>query len=319
MDFPILRYLDILVGLAVVMLLGSTVVTAVTQVYLSGSAARSRHLAKGLRDLIGQLDPETLGPHAAHLAEQVLRHPLTSRRGSPADVMQREELVLLLLDWASTTTGHDPARPALIQALQKLGIADAAATAKNIRERMLDHEQAAPQLAAHVRRATAVIEAAKSDLVGKIYAWFDNSMDRVRDYFTLEAKLASSLVALVLCLAFQLDTVALLKRLYSDNQLRLALVAQAAAVQQRHEAAASGAQMDPRQLLAELQQTQFGLPQPRLAFPPAQSLPGIVLSWILLSLGGSFWYNALKRLLAFRSSLLERDDAERAARKGTSS
>ena len=55
MDIPILKYLDILIGLAVVMVLGTTVVGAVTQLFLSSLYFRARTLRTGLQELIRQL------------------------------------------------------------------------------------------------------------------------------------------------------------------------------------------------------------------------------------------------------------------------
>jgi hypothetical protein len=128
MDIPILKYVDILVGLAVVMVLGTTLVGAVTQLILSSLYFRSRTLRKGLQELIRQLEPSQLEPREARLiAELILRHPILARphgqlgvvlnwmhnwvrrtRGlpalpgsSPADVVQRSELVLLLMEWAA--------------------------------------------------------------------------------------------------------------------------------------------------------------------------------------------------------------------------
>ena len=68
MDLPILKYLDIVIGLTVVMLLGSIIVTAVTQFVLAVSFARARYLRDGLSELIAQLDPEILSPHAQYIA-----------------------------------------------------------------------------------------------------------------------------------------------------------------------------------------------------------------------------------------------------------
>jgi hypothetical protein len=43
--------------------------------------------------------------------------------------------------------------------------------------------------------------------------------------------------------------------------------------------------------------------------------PGILLSFVLLSLGGPFWFNILKKTLNFRSLLAFKDDEERKARQ----
>lgn len=44
---------------------------------------------------------------------------------------------------------------------------------------------------------------------------------------------------------------------------------------------------------------------------------GIVLSWILLSLGAPFWYDVMKNLLKLRPSLATQEERERKERQGT--
>jgi hypothetical protein len=53
----LLKYLDVLIGLTVVMILLSPAVTAITQVFMFAFNRRSRFLHKGLVNLIRQLDP----------------------------------------------------------------------------------------------------------------------------------------------------------------------------------------------------------------------------------------------------------------------
>jgi len=43
---------------------------------------------------------------------------------------------------------------------------------------------------------------------------------------------------------------------------------------------------------------------------PLASAPGFLLSWILLSLGAPFWYDALKNALRFRSLVAQKEGAE---------
>ena len=128
MDIPILKYLDILIGISVAMLLVSTVVMAIVQAYLGSSYARARHLLDGLEELIGLLDSGRLGPHKLYIAQRLLRHPLVSRENTllgeatsglrnlwrrrvrklpglpsanPGNVLQREELIWILLEWCA--------------------------------------------------------------------------------------------------------------------------------------------------------------------------------------------------------------------------
>jgi hypothetical protein len=47
------------------------------------------------------------------------------------------------------------------------------------------------------------------------------------------------------------------------------------------------------------------------------SMPGLLVTALLLSLGAPFWYNALGQLLQLRSVLAVKDDAQRTARQST--
>jgi hypothetical protein len=89
MDFPILRYVDILIGLAVVMLLVCTVVAAVTQLISSLGVMRARHLRNGLQELLFEIDPVNLGPHARYIADRCLRHPMVGNRTTLGAILWR--------------------------------------------------------------------------------------------------------------------------------------------------------------------------------------------------------------------------------------
>ena len=131
MNVPILKYVDVLIGLSLVMLLVSTVVLAVTQMALNSCFARARHLQKGLHRLILSLNPTELQAVAPYLSRLILRHPrlgqqtmftpfrkvwwlvrqtIAGWRGqaaeplpplSPGSVIQREELAYLLIELAA--------------------------------------------------------------------------------------------------------------------------------------------------------------------------------------------------------------------------
>ena len=45
------------------------------------------------------------------------------------------------------------------------------------------------------------------------------------------------------------------------------------------------------------------------------TLLGIVLTWVLLSLGSSFWYDALKDMLKLRSSMAQKEEQARQNRQ----
>lgn len=449
----ILKYVDILVGLALVMVLASSVVTAVTQMITAATFARSRHLRDGVAEIVKQLHPE-LKEHAGYIAEMVLRHPMVARPntwlgklvaafrkakqlpdGNPATVIQREELIRILLEWAGdqgplAAFANDPAAPeqarkamaAIQKALSENGIANAGRVLSDIGQRALAEEQANPALSSTERHTRAVLATAATPFTGKIFSWFDNSMQRISDHFTLEAKIWTSAVALLVVVSIQLDSARLLRRLSQDESYRSGLVEQAKSLdsqvqtvrgsspppanlaeieqrvrEEREKIDATLATMRspnldviPNRLIWErVLQVQFnpashGVPdgkphtlelqagdettsvtfkgdpvneiQAGLAARHAnaavyleengavrmvalkdpesvtlrldnqviaagykdwdlgglwQNWPGLILSWVLLSLGAPFWFDALKNLLKFRSVLAQREDKER--------
>lgn len=516
MDWPILKQVDILIGIAVVMLLASTVVTAATQLYLNVRRARSEYLREKLEDLVEQLAPELSRAEAFYVAERLLRHPLVGRRrvipdfvakavamwrwlakwfGMAAEnlgnalaslpmprlargeVILRHEIVLTLLEWAA---GDGPlsrqdrqmleTNPALEERLQAIraklvtglraaGVADPAQAARDLRRQFVENENANPAQASHIWQTQALVTAGLGDLTGRVFAWYDQSMERVTEFFSLEAKAAASVISLVLCFVVQLDSVDLLRRLSQDDKFRAAMVAQAELAKTRYENLQKDAQQnqssppaeqpgerkdtqnagtqvaknsgankeatlaemkeaeqkvreavatlrDPKMaivpehtLFEKVQQTRiargdfrgklrvrvdqdaFPILTPadcsgdhfpgclvtaiRAASPPVETyedkdavvmvaqstragvvtfeketakdtwnpvegvsvsrgwdklgfrrrLPGVLLSWVLLSLGAPFWYDLLKKLLGLRSLLQNREEADRKARQ----
>ena len=275
MDLPILKYVDIAIGLAIVILLLCTVVTAVTQMLLAYTYSRARYLRNGLEDLIRQIDPATLDKQARYIAERCLRHPLLARNNTPfgkitgairnffrskmardarhllpelnpPDVIQREELILMLLDWAAgegplaqqdkdliaKSEGKQGEALAAVQqilrdALANNGVVDPGLAAKAIRAKIVELENANPQQSSALARALAVAAAAPSDFVGKIHVWFDNTMARIGEQYGLLAQVWAAVLACAVVFGCQFDALDLLKRLSQDDKLRADLVQQA--------------------------------------------------------------------------------------------
>ena len=148
MDFPVLKYVDVLIGFSFVMLLVATVALTISQTLMNMMAARVRHLTSGLEQLIRQLHPELLDAHANYIAKLVLRHPLVGRppgvgarlralvlkpwHGAtgrerkvpttlPGSVIQRGELAFCLLEWAAGDSPLDLPfeAPAVVESKQK--------------------------------------------------------------------------------------------------------------------------------------------------------------------------------------------------------
>lgn len=234
MDF--LKYVDVLIGLAIVMVLLSPLVTAWTQFWMWVLRARPAFLRMAIAKLILHIDGTALrAPEADTIARAVVMHTMVRNGRSPATVIQREEFTSILLQLADDTSSSAipdaKLRQTLRDALAENGITDPAKTLSEIRTAWQNLEKEHPRTAAHLRAAEACIIGAQSDLVGKINYWFDQTMDRITQQYAFYARIVTVIGAGLVAFAIPFDAVNLMKRLSTDAALRNSLVAQAAAQQ----------------------------------------------------------------------------------------
>lgn len=173
------------------------------------------------------------------------------------------------------------------------------------------------------------------DLSGKVFTWFDNTMARVSENFALEAKVVTSVVALLLCFLIQLDALSLIRKLATDDKYRQTLVDLAPAMADYSAQMQAGQKTETEKARAASEQIHSAMAKlndPNLEIVPSyisgssvnweefknsfawKKTPGILLSWVLVSLGAPFWYDLLKKLLGFRSLLARKDDEDRKQR-----
>lgn len=246
-----LKSLDILIGLSVVMLVVSMAVTLVTQFFLTMMAARGRHLLRGLADLFEQLHPGSTRQHAESIANLILTSPTIRAVGvGPwrlGDVIHREALTKLLLDLGAGNISCDlkPAEEEAVahlrQSMAAAGITDPKQTLENVRMMALQLEKASPEMAANVRHNIALLQEASSNYLGKINFWFDQTIDRVTDRFTINARAWTFISATIIALSLQLDTVSLVNKLSMDDKMRAQFVELATKVQSRIDNETAGA------------------------------------------------------------------------------
>jgi len=325
--------LDVLIGFSVVMLTFSLTATAFIQAVLSLTQARGWNLLFGLRSLLLQVDPGLDRKVARDIAWAVVRHPLVSRnRLQLGNVIRREELVQMLMGFAAATEPRaldKSAREALQRLLRSRGIEDPGQVLRNVRATAMQLEVQQPALASHLRQAQAVIEEAGSEFVAGVNAWFDSTMDRVSQTFGSHVRIVTVAIALMLAFGTQLDTFELLNRLSLDKELRAMLVAQGTEIVARSETDGDSNIANPR--VGERVQELRSLAAGKLISLPnegggwfrklerGKSMLGVLLSAVLIGLGAPFWFNALKTLLSLRSSIAEKEDAQRKTRSDQSS
>jgi hypothetical protein len=326
-----LKSIDILIGLSVVMLVLSLVITVLTQAITNLFQLRGKSLRDGIAGLLQQIQ-KTLPPGVSQaIAEAILTHPLIRAAGSSfGTVIHREELTALLLELAS---GDGPqqleasVRDHLCTLLKDNGIDNPAEVLDRVRSRALLLEHDHPELANNERYAMAFLKEAPTKFLSKLHGWFDQTIDRVADRFTNSARIVTFVGSLALALVLQVDTGVLVNRLSVDPALRQALVAQAVTLNNQ---AATSKSPTPEQLQKHLQELAiFDV----LDVPTSLSdwigrwtgdrwptkMLGIVFTAMLLSLGAPFWYNALKNLIRLRSMIAQKDDDQRLIRQTNTS
>jgi hypothetical protein len=234
-----LKTIDILIGLSVVMLFVSMIVTVVTQFIITQLQMRGRHLLSGIADLLAQIDADMPRTAAEEIAGAILSHPLISEaNGKLGSVIHREELTKFLLELGSTDSPQQrllngpaalsqDAKQRLVNALANNGAGtpdQIRQTLQNVRSLALQLELAHPELTNAARARIAILQQANSQLIGKINLWFDQTMDRVSGRFTANTRWVTFTVGLLIALVMQLDTAALVSRLSIDESARNALI-----------------------------------------------------------------------------------------------
>jgi len=239
MDISILRYLDILIGFALVMALVSSFVTLLTQIVHTLSKTRSKLLEQGIASLLKRAEP-SLADHANDIAQAVLRWQNASGDSDDKrEVIVREQLVKILLEIVADPSPADPqngisqeAKDALAKLFtDESGQLDSTAYAQKLLETIdrgiCELETKNPKLASHVVHAQAIVEAKAGKFIDATMTRFDGMSENVSAIFTSHSHRITFLVSLLLALALPLDTIDLLKSLSSDDKLRDALVTEA--------------------------------------------------------------------------------------------
>ena len=335
------KTLDLLIGLATIMLFFSLATTVLTNGFIGAIGLRGVCLNRGLRRLLRQIWPALSVDDAATLAGKLLTHPmigvgsrtlLFARQG---EVIQREEVFFLVLEFATGDTPdplEDALRMKLVRLLQSSGVADPETTLAEARdyERQLEIER--PDAAAYQRKSAAILAASASSFVSKLFGWFDQTIDRVSNVFTMHTRLLSLLAAVLITVTFQLDSVWMIQRLSAEDSFRQSIVSASADVTKTADKLQGEAARPVKTEAQDLEQidrefAEYGLI--RLPFGSGRQASetwltrwrqshlwiGCMLSILLLTLGAPFWYSTLQSLIKIKSSLAQTDDAQRAERQ----
>lgn len=341
----ILQWIDVGIGYAFAMLLLATLTGAFVGLVQSIWRTRARQLEDGIVSILANLAPGEALSGKADVADSVLPasktslvHPKVvqlarsiindvSVKGSwlAADIIQREEFVLLILRKAAA----DPAGKDgfLWKLVVELTGKPPAELLTDIETLLVEIEQADPKAPAYLWKVRAIYRAGAAALAGRIFAWYDNTMRRVEDRVNFSARWWSLAFSLVLCIWMNVNSVELITRLQKDSVFRLALsqagekAANAPAPAQqttstREEFAAQMAQTQSLLGLKDQLSWDMGYQRLAAAFGDRMTSFGIWLSAVMVSLGTAFWYGLLKKLIGLKSSMKEAAEAMQGEREG---
>jgi hypothetical protein len=171
------------------------------------------------------------------LADKLKKLDTWISRDPAGEIVLRDELTCILLELAagegSGKLENETVQKALTECLKRSGVPDPSKALSDIRSESQRLEKDKPDVAAHTRMAEAIIAGAKSDYVGRINAWFDQTMDRITQRYGTRARLVTILGALLVAFAIQVDSLDLLRRLSVDDKLRSSLLDEAKTQQSR--------------------------------------------------------------------------------------
>jgi hypothetical protein len=312
---PVLQFLDVAIGYILAILLAATLTGAIVQAIQTLASVRQRRLRDGLQALIASLDP-ALSTEAASLAKTLTTSARARVSDLAAERLGREEFILLLLRQAADTPAG-----ALAKAVKDLTGKDADDLLKSIQDLLLRKEAEDPRAPAYLWKVRAFTEAGCGRLAGRIFAWYDHTMDRVEDRVTFNARLLAAIVAFGVCMGLNLDSIGLLKRLSRDEKFRAALVERAIdEIKNPRPAADPAATKESLKgvlSLADETRALIVLPSAQPAAPPDPStgtrhqIFGLLISWAMVSLGAPFWFGLLNQALGLRSVLAQKLEQQR--------
>lgn len=209
-----LQILDIAIGLIFIYLILALTCTAVNELIAGALDRRSKNLFQGITNLLKDSDvkvPSGEGAASQDLLASFFSHPLIKsleENGKTPSYIPSRTFALTLLDLIAPASSQAPRT-----------ITDLRAAVENL-------DKNSP-----LRRALLVMLDDAGDDLKKIQAnveiWFNNSMDRVSSWYKTRTQTIVIIIAVLVVLATNADTIRIGKALSNDQALRDALVAQA--------------------------------------------------------------------------------------------
>ena len=218
-----LTHLDALVSLCVVLLLGSLLVTVVTQIVISVFNLRGRNLFWGLNRLLHELQPG-VKDEIDEIVHKLLTFPLIAKaKNRYATVIRVEELSKLLLKFSEYPQKYKLSESATewITHFTKIDEEKLAEQIGLLPDNLEDTLQ--KNLLKIYRAISRQLQQSREKLID-LEDWFDKISDRMSERFSLHSKIISISASLIVAFSMQLNSIDLIQNIYADADLRARLV-----------------------------------------------------------------------------------------------
>jgi hypothetical protein len=229
---------------------------------------------------------------------------------SDTETAELQSLQTALAATGGSAAADQAARAALLAKLQELAPVKAARQMlADVEQTILAIEVDQPSLPSQVWQTKALQKHAPQ-LAARLFARFDNLMDRVEDNASFSAKLAAAGLSALFLIFYPVDSMAMLTRLSANTDTLSLVVAEAVKVKQGN----LGTQLQEAEtkLLAAGLFGDFGK---QSITDPSINLAGVFATWVMVSLGAPFWLNILDKLLGLRSIVQTKANEQRAWRQ----
>ena len=238
-----LEYVDTILAFTVVMLLLSLLITVLVQLVVSFLNLRGGSLLWGVEQIL-KACPE-LEDHTKGIAEKILKHRSISPDGRLAKVIGSEELKSILMDlyqdaerWVNKGKSDKDVSEnvKILEALEKVIPDNFGEEVKdNTEELFKQFEELFPEETKKLEAAARLVEKKASGLLLKVDTWFVTVMRRTTERFTMMTRIWTVIFAVVVTIAFNVDSRKLLLDLSTDAGLRETLAASAGRVLEKAE------------------------------------------------------------------------------------
>jgi hypothetical protein len=284
--------LEVTIGLTLLMVVFSVVVSATVETISMLFTLRAKNLEAGIRRMLSAAGGRSDGDPPP-LADAVLEHPLITALANERGVLGKKD-------------GRRP--PAYIAPnVFSAAMVDALlARAGNVAGRIDEIDTAIAALPNELKERLQTIRRHTVDSVGDfrkgVEGWFDDQMDRVSGWYTRWAQMAMLLVGVAAALLLNVSAVTVARVLWHDPVLRTELVTEAEEAgdeQTPDEAPATGVGTD-------VELSRFPVGWNSTAWPGlngylALHLLGVLAVGLAASLGAPFWFDLLSKVANLRS------------------